>query len=154
LDRHHNLLVLRTFSKVYGLAGLRIGYGLGDPAVLNILRRLQPPFSVNALAQGAAVAALRDTEFVHRSVATNAVERSRMGAALTGIGVKYLPSHGNFLLIQVGDGEAVFRDLLRQGIIVRPVNNYGLKEWIRVTVGLAAENSRFLDALPSVVRRG
>jgi histidinol-phosphate aminotransferase len=151
LERHQNLLVLRTFSKVYGLAGLRVGYGLGDPAVINILRRLQAPFSVSTLAQGAALAALRDTGFVHDSVAANARERTRVGNALGDSGIEYLPSQGNFLLLRVADGEIAARELLRQGIIVRPVSNYGLPEWIRVTMGLSAENTRFLEVLHSVL---
>jgi histidinol-phosphate aminotransferase len=151
LDRHPNLLVLRTFSKVYGLAGLRVGFGLGDPAVLNVLRRLQAPFSVSATAQGAALAALGDTDFVRRSVRANALERARMKAALDEMRIEQLASEGNFLLLRVGHGEAASRALLRQGIIVRPVTNYGLPDWIRVTVGLPAENSRFLEALITVV---
>ncbi len=150
LDRHPNLLILRTFSKVYGLAGLRVGYGLGDPELLGMLRRLQLPFSVSTLAQGAAIAALQDTDFVHMSVTTNSRERAKMGGVLDKMGVKYLASQGNFLLMRVGDGELVCRALLRKGIIVRPVTGYGLPEWIRVTVGLVAENSRFLDALATV----
>jgi len=153
LDRHPNLLVLRTFSKVYGLAGLRVGYGMGDPALLDVLRRLQAPFSVSTLAQGAALAALGDTEFVRMSVAANAMERARLGAALDLMQVEHLPSQGNFLLLRVGDGEAACRALLRKGIIVRPVTGYGLPEWIRVTVGLAPENTRFLDALKTVLSR-
>lgn len=151
LERHPNLLVLRTFSKVYGLAGLRVGYGLGDPAFLEVLKRLQAPFSVSTLAQGAALAALQDTDFVRMSVTTNERERARLSAALDQMRVEHLPSQGNFLLLRVGDGEAACRALLRQGIIVRPVTSYGLPEWIRVTVGLAAENAHFLDALSTVV---
>ncbi len=152
MDRHPNLLVLRTFSKVYGLAGLRVGYGLGDPAVLNVLRRLQAPFSVSAPAQGAALAALGDMDFVRSSVAANARERARMKSALDDMRIEHLESEGNFLLLRVGDGEAASRTLLRQGIIVRPVGNYGLADWIRVTVGLPAENTRFLGALHRDIR--
>lgn len=151
LARHPNLLVLRTFSKVYGLAGLRVGYGIGDPVLLDVLRRLQLPFSVNTLAQGAAVAALEDQTFVRTSIAANARDREQLGAALSAMNVSYLPSQGNFLLLRVGDGQGVFRQLLERGIVVRPVANYGLPEWIRVTVGQPAENYQFLDMLRTVL---
>jgi histidinol-phosphate aminotransferase len=152
LDRHPNLLILRTFSKVYGLAGLRVGYGLGDPELLGVLRRLQAPFSVSTPAQEATIAALEDTDFVRMSVTANTQEREKMSVDLSEMKVQHLPSQGNFLLLRVGNGESVSRALLRMGIIVRPVANYGLPEWIRVTVGLAAENSRFLAALSAVMQ--
>ena len=103
------------------------------------------------MAQGAAAAALGDTEFVRMSVAANAGERARLSAALDLMQIEHLPSQGNFLLLRVGDGEAACRALLRKGVIVRPVTGYGLPEWIRVTVGLVAENVRFLDALGTVI---
>lgn len=151
---HPNLLVLRTFSKVYGLAGLRVGYALGAPELLDLLRRLQLPFSVSSIAQAAAIAALHDTDFVARSAADNERERERLSNRLARDGFEPVPSHGNFLLFRVGDGPATFQSLLRQGIIVRPVANYGLKEWLRVTVGLPAENDLFADALGRLLPKG
>ena len=147
LAGRRNLLILRTFSKVYGLAGLRIGYGIGDSELIAILRRLLPPFSVNALGQVAAVAALADDVFVTRSVALNAQERARLMAAFDTDGFEYVPSLGNFVLIHVGDGARAFEAMLKRGVIVRPVANYGLPEFLRVSVGLAGQNARFLEAL-------
>ena len=142
-----NLLVMRTFSKIHGLAGLRVGYGLGDPALLALLRRLQLPFSVSALAQVGAVAALDDTDFAERSRAENASERARVSAHLDRVGINFVPSGGNFLLMEVGDGPAIAQQLMRRGVIIRPVANYGLKAWIRPTIGLAPENDLFLGHL-------
>lgn len=154
LAGRRNLLVLRTFSKVYGLAGLRIGYGIGDPELIGMLRRLLPPFSVNALAQVAAAAALADEAFVTRSVALNAQERDRLMVAFDSNGFEYVPSLGNFVLIHVGDGARTFEAMLKRGVIVRPVANYGLPAWIRVTVGLPEENERFLGVLRELYPAG
>jgi histidinol-phosphate aminotransferase len=145
--RYPNLLVLRTFSKIYGLAGLRVGYGIGHPRVIEVLRRLQNPFSVNAPAQSAAIAALDDTAFVERSRRLAVEGRAHLAARLNGAGFETLPSAGNFVLVRVGDGPLTYRALLRKGVIVRPVVNYGLSEWIRVTVGLPRENDLFLKSL-------
>ncbi len=152
--RKRNLLVLRTFSKVYGLAGLRVGYGLGAPDLIGILRRLAPPFSVNSMAQGGALAALGDQDFVARSVALNATERGRLSDALDRHGFEYVPSSGNFVLLHVGDGPAAFQALMRRGVIVRPVANYGLGEWIRVSIGLPEENDLFLRHLTELFPNG
>lgn len=146
-----NLLVMRTFSKIHGLAALRVGYGLGAPELLQLLRRLQLPFSVNAQAQIAATAALADRGFVENARSENAVERERMAAALDRIGVEYVPSGGNFLLMYVGDGPAVAQALMQRGIIIRPVANYGLREWIRVTVGRPDDTDRFLHELEAIL---
>lgn len=145
--RHENLLILRTFSKVHGLAGLRIGYGIGHSKLIDLLRRLQIHFLVNAPAQAAALAALADTEFVERSVTLNRVERADLCHELSTMGIEYVPSHGNFVLMNVGDGGRVFHALLEQGIVVRPMAYYRLKQWIRVTVGLPQENAAFIKAL-------
>ncbi|MFC4314392.1 histidinol-phosphate transaminase [Steroidobacter flavus] len=151
LQRHDNLLVLRTFSKVYGLAGLRVGYGLGHPDLIGYLKRLQLPFSVTVNAQHAAVAALGDQAFVEQCSSANKTERSRLCAELEARGIRYIPSFGNFVLLHVGDGPKVFRSLVERGIVVRPVANYGLKEWIRVSVGLTHENDAFLRELRAVL---
>jgi histidinol-phosphate aminotransferase len=152
LARRAQMLILRTFSKIHGLAGLRVGYALGEPALLQVLRRLQLPFSVNSIAQQAAVAALGDKEFPERSRVLNERERARVGRELDGHGIEYLPSGGNFLLARVGDGPAVTRELMRRGVIVRPMDSYGLREWIRATVGRPEENARFLGSLLEVRR--
>jgi histidinol-phosphate aminotransferase len=153
LAEHPNLVVSRTFSKAYGLAGLRVGYGLMDRAVSALLDRVRQPFNVNSVAQAAALAALSDTDYVAESAALNRAGLRQLGAGLDALGVGYVPSHGNFLLVQVGDGAAVYAHLLRQGVIVRPVANYGLPQHLRVTVGLPPENQRFLDALAAALGR-
>ena len=142
-----NLLVLRTFSKIHGLAGLRVGYGIAAPGIIGVLKRLQTPFTVSAVAEAAAVAALSDTVFAARCRQANLVERDRLSARLHDAGFDHPPSHGNFLLVHVGDGPSVFRALMQRGVIVRPLENYGLPEWIRVSVGLAAQNDIFLERL-------
>lgn len=147
-----NLIVMRTFSKIYGLAGLRVGYGLGDNELLQILRRLQLPFSVSAQAQAAAIASLSDGAFLERNRVENESERARVAAGLEKAGVRTLPSGGNFLLLEVGDGPAISRELMRRGVIIRPVANYGLPSWIRATIGLPRENDVFLGALDEVLR--
>ena len=153
LTEHPNLLVSRTFSKAYGLAGLRVGYGLMDSAVSALLNRVRQPFNVNSVAQAAALAALTDTEYVAESAALNREGLRELGAGLDALGVGYVPSHGNFLLVHVGDGAEVYVRLLRQGVIVRPVANYGLPQHLRVTVGLPPENRRFLGALAQALGR-
>ena len=142
-----HLIVSRSFSKAYGLAALRVGYGVMDPAVADIVNRVRQPFNVNALAQAAAIAALADSEYVAESRRLNRAGVAQLDAGLRKLGVTVLPTHGNFVLIDVGDGARVYDALLRQGVIVRPVGNYGLPNWLRVTVGLPAENERFLAAL-------
>jgi len=114
---------------------------------------VRQPFNVNALAQAAAVAALADTEYVDESRALNAAGMTQLAQGLAALGVRSLPSHGNFVLVRVGDAARVYDALLRQGVIVRPVANYGLPEWLRVTVGTAAENARFLAALAGALAR-
>ncbi|MEO5766161.1 MAG: histidinol-phosphate transaminase [Casimicrobiaceae bacterium] len=148
-----HLVVSRSFSKAYGLAALRVGYGVGNPAIVDLLNRVRQPFNVNALAQAAAVAALADTAYVDESRALNDAGMRRLGAGLAKLGRRVLPSHGNFVVVHVGDAASVYEALLRQGVIVRPVGNYGLPQWLRVTVGLSAENERFLAALAAALGR-
>ena len=150
---HPNLIVSRTFSKAYGLAGLRIGFGLMNAAVADMLNRVRQPFNVSSVAQAAALAALADTEYVDESARLNRAGLAQLGAGLDAMGVRYVPSHANFLLVHVGDGMVVYERLLRQGVIVRPVGNYGLPQHVRVTVGLPEENRRFLAALRSALER-
>ena len=150
--RYPNLVVSRTFSKAHGLAALRVGYGVMNAAVADLLNRVRQPFNVNALAQAAAIAALDDTAYVDESRRLNRDGMRQLEAGLAALSVRYLPSHGNFILIEVGDAAGVNQSLLRQGVIVRPVANYDLPEWLRVTVGLPAENARFLAALGEALR--
>jgi histidinol-phosphate aminotransferase len=149
--RYPNLLVSRTFSKAYGLAGLRIGFAIAQPELTDLLNRLRQPFNVNTLAQAAAVAALADTAFLEKSAALNAEGYRLLTAAFERLGLEHVPSDGNFVLVRVGDddraGDRVNLALLRQGVIVRPVGNYGLPQWLRVTIGLPEENAAFLAAL-------
>jgi len=146
-----HLVVSRSFSKAYGLAALRVGYGVTAPAVADLLNRVRQPFNVNSLAQAAAIAALADDAYVEESRALNAAGIVQLTAGLGKLGRRVLPSHGNFLLVHAGDAARAYDALLRQGVIVRPVANYGLPEWLRVTVGLPAENERFLAAFASAL---
>ncbi len=146
-----NLLVLRTFSKVHGLAGLRIGYGIGRPELLAYLNRLRSPFNTSALSQEAALAAMDDADHVRRSVESNDRGRKFLAEGLTRLGVKFAPSVTNFLLVDLGcDGNQVFEHLKRQGVIVRPMAFMGFPAAIRVTVGTQEENEAFLRALTKV----
>lgn len=146
-----NLLVLRTFSKVHGLAGLRIGYGLGDARLIEALNRVRSPFNASTLAQAAALAAIEDEEHVARSVELNRREMRFLCRQLDSMGVRYTPSAANFLLIDTGrDCGHDFRGLLHEGVIVRPMKLYDLPTSLRVTVGTHEENLTFLEALRRV----
>lgn len=151
--RFPNLVVSRTFSKAYGLAALRVGYGVMNATVADIVNRVRPPFNVNSFAQAAAIAALADTGYVDASRALNQRGMRELAAGFDALGLRYLHSHGNFVMVDVGDGMAVFQKLLRAGVIVRPVANYGLPAWLRITVGLPQENARLLAALPAALGR-
>ncbi|MDB0573233.1 histidinol-phosphate transaminase [Ralstonia solanacearum] len=153
--RYPNLLVSRTFSKAYGLAGLRVGYGIAQPQLADLLNRIRQPFNVNSLAQAAAVAALNDVEFLRRSAALNAAGYAQLTQAFERLGLEYVPSSGNFVLVRVGDdagaGARVNLALLKQGVIVRPVANYGLPQWLRISIGLPEENAACIAALESAL---
>jgi histidinol-phosphate aminotransferase len=151
---HSNLIVSRTFSKAYGLAGLRVGFGMMATALADLLNRVRQPFNVNSLAQAAALAALADRDYVAESAALNRAGLAELTSGFDLLKVEYVPSHGNFLLVHVGPSAGViYEKLLRQGVIVRPVANYGLPEHLRVTVGLKEENHRFLTALKTALGR-
>lgn len=147
LREGRKVLGLRTFSKIYGLASLRIGYGYGSPELCALLNRVRQPFNVNAIAQAAAVAALDDREFADRCARETRAGLTQLENGCRRLGLEYVSSVANFLLIRVGDGLRVFDALQRRGIIVRPVKSYGLPEWIRVTVGTEEQNARFLREL-------
>jgi histidinol-phosphate aminotransferase len=151
LERHPNLVVTRTFSKAYGLAGLRAGFALAHPDVCELLNRVRLPFNVNSLAQAAAVAALRDQAFVQRSRQANDAGMRQLTQGFKRLSLDSIPSVGNFVTVRVGDAGPVYQRLLRQGVIVRPVGAYGLPEHLRVTVGTEAENTRFLQALAAAL---
>ena len=142
-----NLIVTRTFSKVYGLAGLRVGYGVASPEVADLMNRIRQPFNVNNLALAAAVAALDDHAFLAESFELNRRGMEQIVAGLKRLGLEHIPSHGNFVTFAVADGATVNQKLLRQGVIVRPIGGYGLPNHLRVTIGLPEENERFLAAL-------
>ena len=142
-----NLVVCRTFSKIYGLAGLRVGYGIASPAVADLMNRVRQPFNVNNLALAGALAALDDEEFLQASYELNRRGMAQIVAALEKLGLAYIPSYGNFVTFKAGDGAAVNQKLLQQGVIVRPIGGYGMPEWLRVTIGTEVENARFIAAL-------
>lgn len=147
LERHPNLLVSRTFSKAYGLAGLRVGYGLGQPPVIDLLNRVRQPFNVTNVGLAAAVAALADQDFVRASAVVNAAGLRQMEAFFDAAGIEYIRSYANFIAFRAGDAAGINRRLLEQGVIVRPIAAYAMAEWLRVSIGLEAENLRFIDAL-------
>lgn len=148
-----NLVVSRTFSKAYGLAGLRVGFALAHPDVADLMNRVRQPFNVNSVAQAGAVAALGDLEYLARSRALNSEGMRQIIAGTARLGLAHLPSRGNFVCVHVGAAGEVYGQLLKRGVIVRPVSGYGMPEWLRVSIGLPAENERFLVALGEVVPR-
>ncbi len=153
--QYPNLIVSRTFSKAYGLAGLRVGFGIAQPVLTDLLNRIRQPFNVNSLAQAAAVAALDDAAYLQESAQLNAEGYRQLTAAFEQIGIRYVPSFGNFVLFRAGDddgaGARVNLALLKKGVIVRPVGNYGLPQWLRVSIGLPQENAAFIAALRDVL---
>ena len=147
LARFPNLLVSRTFSKAYGLAGLRVGYGIAHPEVADLMNRVRQPFNVSSVALAAAEAALGDDEFLARSAELNRRGMTQLVAAFRELGLEWIPSAGNFVTFKVGDAIGVNQALLRQGVIVRPIAAYGMPHWLRVSIGLPEENARFIEAL-------
>lgn len=152
VQRFPNLIVTRTFSKVHGLAGLRVGFGVSHPEIADLLNRVREPFNVNSLALTAAQAALDDDAHVSQSVTMNRGGLQQLSQGFSDLGLAYIPSVGNFVSVDVGrSGTEVFAQLLPEGVIVRPIANYGLANHIRVTIGREQENARFLDALKKVL---
>lgn len=152
LAEFDNLIVTRTLSKAYGLAGLRVGFALAHPQVADMMNRVRQPFNVNSVAQAGAAAALQDDDFVCRTRALNAAGMRQITQGLARLGLTYIPSYGNFVSFHAGDADAVFRQLLHRGVIVRPVGAYQMPGYLRVSIGLESENARFLEALQEVVR--
>jgi histidinol-phosphate aminotransferase len=158
IARFPNLIVTRTFSKVYGLAGLRVGYAVCQPEVADLLNRVRQPFNVNNLAIVGAVAALTDHDFLRESFELNVTGMQQLLQGCKRLGISWIPSYVNFITVEIprlnnqSQAGAVFQKLLRHGVIVRPLANYGMPDHLRVTVGLARENARFLDALEAVLK--
>lgn len=151
VKQYPNLVVSRTLSKAYGLAGIRIGYSIAQPAITDVLNRIRQPFNVNSLAQVAAIAAIQDEDFLLRSRIINTVGYNQITESCTRLGLRYIPSKANFILIHIGTrgggSHAVNQSLLKQGVIVRPVASYGLPDYLRVSIGLEVENAKFIAAL-------
>jgi histidinol-phosphate aminotransferase len=148
-----NLVVTRTFSKAYGLAGLRVGYALAASGVADLMNRVRQPFNVNSLSLAAAAAALDDDAFVQESYALNVWGMRQLLDGFRALKLEWIPSFGNFVSFKVGDGATIYRELLKRGVIVRPIASYGMPEWLRVSIGLESENARFLAALGEVLRK-
>ncbi len=152
IQEGHNVVITRTFSKIYGLAGLRIGYGIAKPEIIQMMNRVRPPFNSNSIAQEAARAALRDDAHVRFSRQTNAAGKAYLYGVFNRIGIEYVESDGNFILVHLNEsGQNVADALMRKGVIVRPVAEYGFPNAIRVTIGKREENERFADALKDVM---
>jgi len=148
-----NLLLMRTFSKIYGLAGLRVGYGIGIPELVSVLEKVRQPFNLNSVGQAAALAALDDAEHVHKTRRNNASGLQFFSEAFRQMGRETVGSAANFILVRVGDGQGIFEKLQKQGIIVRPMGGYQLGEWIRISIGTPAENKRCLEALKQLLHK-
>lgn len=147
LQEKPNLLLMRTFSKIYGLAGLRIGYGIGHPEFIAALEKVRQPFNLNAMAQAAALAAIDDTDHLEATRSNNAVGLEFFEQTLSELNIETVASHANFILANVGDGASTFQKLQERGVITRPMAGYQLPEWIRISIGTPAENERCLAAL-------
>jgi histidinol-phosphate aminotransferase len=149
-----NVVVMRTFSKIQGLAALRIGYGLAPAKLAEVLQKTRQPFNANAIAQAGAAAGIRDDEHMRRTRELTHEGRNYLQTEFAAMGLAFVPSYANFVLVRVGDGDAVFQALLRQGIIVRAMRSYKLPEWIRVSVGTMEQNRRFIEALRALGAAG
>lgn len=147
IDEFDNVIIVRTFSKAYGLAGLRVGYALSHPDVADMLNRIRQPFNVSLLGQAAAVAALGDQDFIARVHKLNDGQKRWLCKQFDALGLGFVPSHANFVMVNVGDAKGIYQALLEQGIIVRPLGGYGLDEWLRITVGTPEDNTRLIDTL-------
>ena len=152
LREFDNLIISRTFSKAYGLAGLRVGYALAHPQVADMLNRVRQPFNANSLALAAATAALDDADFVQRTFEINQRGMAQIEAGLRELGLDFIPSSGNFIAFRVAGAAAIFRRLLELGVIVRPIANYEMPDWLRVSIGLESENEKFLSALQQSIK--
>jgi histidinol-phosphate aminotransferase len=150
--QNKNIVVVRTFSKIHGLASLRVGYGLACPELIEILQKTREPFNVNRLAQTAALAALEDVEHQRETKRVVDLGRAYLQEQFRQMNVEFVPTAANFVMVNVGDGSSVFKKLLAQKIIVRPIKNYGLPEWVRVTVGTMKQNEKCIAALRQILK--
>jgi histidinol-phosphate aminotransferase len=153
LGARKNLILMRTFSKIYGLAGLRLGYGIGNADLISALEKIRQPFNVNLLSQTAALAALDDEEHVRKTRQNNFIGLEFFARAFRKLDLEFVPSSANFLLVRVGAGQKVFEAMQKLGVITRPMGGYQLPEWIRISVGTPQENERSLAALKSVLNK-
>jgi len=151
IEQGKNVCVLRTFSKAQGLAALRIGFGIASEPVANILNKARQPFNANAIAQAAALAAINDEEHITATVENNNTGLAYFEQAFTERNLEYVPSVANFVLVKVGDGDKLFKDMLAKGVIVRAMSGYKLPGWVRVSVGTPSENARFIEVLDQVL---
>lgn len=142
-----NLIISRTLSKAYGLAGLRIGFAIAAPEVADLMNRVRQPFNVNSLAQAAAVAALDDLDYLRETVRVNRAGMEQITSAFVRLGIPFIPSYGNFITFHVGDGPALNQFMLQRGVIIRPLASYGMRDSLRVSIGLTGENDRFIAVL-------
>jgi len=151
LGARKNLILMRTFSKIYGLAGLRIGYGIGNPELIAALEKIRQPFNINLLAQTAALAALDDAEHVRKTRQNNFTGLEFFERAFRDLKLEFVPSHANFILFRVGEGQRIFEAMQKHGVIVRPMGGYQLPEWIRISIGTPQENERCLGVLKTAL---
>jgi histidinol-phosphate aminotransferase len=146
-----NVLLMRTFSKIYGLAGLRIGYGIGHPELVAELEKIRQPFNANSLAQAGALAALDDTAHVEKSRRVNSRGLKFFARSFRKLGLEFIRSSANFILVRVGEGQRVFNEMQKLGVIVRPMGGYQLGEWVRISIGTPKQNQRCLEALKTAL---
>ncbi len=151
LDEFDNLVIVRTFSKAYGLAGLRIGYALSSAPVADLLNRVRQPFNVSRIGLAAAAAALADQDFIAQTRKVNESQMRWLNKQFDALGLAFVKSHANFIMVEIEDAVAIYQALLEQGVIVRPLTGYGLPNWLRITVGLAEDNTRLIDTLRSIL---
>lgn len=152
-DDRRLIITLRTFSKIFGLAGIRVGYAVARPDIIQMLHNVRQPFNVTSLAQVAAIAGMDDRAHVARTLQVNAEGMDYLETEFRRLGLGFVPSHANFMLVDVADGRAVYDQLLRKGVIVRPMNGYGYPRHVRISVGLPEENRRLVAALSEVLRK-
>jgi histidinol-phosphate aminotransferase len=154
LRHRKNLIVLRTFSKIYGLAGLRVGYGIADKQLIDLINRVREPFNVNLLAQVAAVASLRDKDYLNKCKQLNSLNKQMLYSNLKHLSLDYVPTEANFILIDLKrDAQVIYKEMLKKGVIIRPCTSFGLPNHIRVTIGKEEENLIFINALAQVLKK-
>jgi histidinol-phosphate aminotransferase len=146
-----NVVVLRTFSKIQGLAGTRVGYGIANKELIDILQRTRQPFNINSIAQAGALAGLLDQEHQDKTKAITDEGRAFLQEQFAAMGLNYIPSYANFVLVQVGDGNAVFKAMMAKGIIIRAMASYKLPDWVRISVGTMPQNQRCIEVLREVL---